>query len=471
MSFYDSHLRICALALLPALLGLVLLGCSKTEDSVVMVREPRPEMEVEAIPETDEPPQPDHLVNPPADPRAALAQALDNGLLAGNQSKNDKLRAMLEVAGVPEASQVLVFSKTSLQHRLIGPSNPRAIYFSDNCYLGYVPGGLVEYGDADPDPSIGSGMLAVDLRDAEKAELVQDGSCLACHDGARTNGGPGFFIRSVFPDAKGHVITSAGSTTVGQHTPLAKRWGGWYVTGNSGGSHHRGNQVTVEQANGDAYIDNALGSNIEDLSSRFNIGRYLQPTSDIVALMVLEHQVQMHNRLTQGSTVVHEQYERSKSLAKYLEEPFEPSKNETLQRVIASNAGRIVRQILFCNEIELTDPISGTDAFIHQFRANRKEDTLGRSLKDFDLLTRMFKYRCSYMVYSQAFKQLHPMLKDAVLEKLQTALDGKGDASVYGHLEEEERKAILHILQHTGVLAISDEEPATADSSARITRD
>jgi hypothetical protein len=407
------------------------------------------EVEIAEQVEPKGPAQPDHLVNPPANPRVALANALDDGLLDSDRSKNDKLRAVLEVAGVPEASQVLVFSKTSLQLKLISPSNPRAIYFNDNCYIGYVPGGLVEYGDADPDPTIGSGMFAIDLREKDQAALTPDGSCLSCHDGARTNGRPGFFIRSVFPNPEGHVITSAGSTTVGHDTPLAKRWGGWYVTGNSGSTHHRGNQVTIEHPSGDAHIDNALGSNIDDLSHRFNVNRYLQPTSDIVALMVLEHQVQMHNRLTQGSGVVHEQYERSEALAEYLEEPFEPSKNETLQRVIESNAGRIVRQMLFCNEVELTEPVAGTELFLEQFRANRKEDAEGRSLKDFDLETRIFKHRCSYMVYSQAFAMMHPMLKDAVVTKLREVLAGQGDESIYGHLDANERQVIATILTET----------------------
>ncbi|MEM9108834.1 MAG: hypothetical protein AAGC72_02320 [Planctomycetota bacterium] len=457
MSFYRHDSGLAISAVLVSLITFGMLGCADAEwqatqdEPTAAVRSEQAGAHQPVIEPSVEPQQPSHLVNPPDDPRAAIAAALDDGLLGGEGSNNDKLRSMLEVAGVPEASQVLVFSKTSLQHRLISPSNPRAIYFNDNCYIGYVPGGLVEYGDADPDPAVGSGMFAVDLRDEAKAALTVDGSCLACHEGARTNGRAGFLVRSVFPNPDGHVITSAGSTTVGHHTPIEKRWGGWYVTGKSGQSHHRGNQVTIEHPNGDAYIDNAIGSNIEDLSDRFNVKRYLQPTSDIVALMVLEHQVQMHNRLTQGSTVVHEQYERSKSLAQYLEEPFEPSENETLQRVIASNASRIVQQMLYHDEVELTEPIVGSDAFIHQFRANRKEDRRGRSLKDFDLDTRMFRYRCSYMVYSQAFDLMHPLLKEAVLLELKDVLEGNGSHSVYGYLGAGERKAILEILKDTGV--------------------
>lgn len=461
MSFYSSTIKTTALLLLLLSLGLGTTGCSKAEKAVEADDSSTPEQVTAepdpmptAVPTPTATAQPEHLTHPPSDPRAALIEAFENGLLKGDQSNNEKLSLVLKTAGVPEASQVLVFSKTSLQHRKINPSNPRAIYFNDNCYIGYVPGGLIEYGDADPDPAVGSGLLAVDPNHNEEAQLVQDNSCLSCHEGSRTNGRPGLFIRSVFPDPEGHVITSAGSTNVGHDTPLAKRWGGWYVTGNSGGTHHRGNQVTIEHPNGDAYIDNALGSNVDDLSHRFNTARYLQPTSDIVALMVLEHQVQMHNLLTQGSAAVHEQVKRSRSLAEYLEEPYDPSKNDTLQRVINSNAERIVKHLLYSDEVALTEPVAGTQAFIDQFRANRKEDDQARSLKDFDLETRLFKYRCSYMVYSHAYELMHPLLKDAVVDKLRAVLQGQGDAAVYGHLDADEREAILAILTDTGVLRL-----------------
>ena len=451
MSFYCRCTRSIAQPLLFAVLCGWATGCAESEKQADAAAVDPPDQAVTAS-EPEAPAQPDHLVHPPANPRLRLFEALDNGLLAGDLSNNDKLRAMLEVAGVPEASQVLVFSKTSLQLKLISPSNPRAIYFNDNCYIGYVPGGLIEYGDTDPDPAISSGLFALDLRDDADAEFTTDASCLSCHDGARTNGRPGFFIRSVFPDPDGHVITSAGSTNVSHDTPLAKRWGGWYVTGHSGSGHHRGNQVTIEHPNGDAYIDNALGSNVDDLSHRFNINRYLQPTSDIVALMVLEHQVQMHNLLTQGRSVVYEQYERSRSLAEYLKEPFNPDKNDTLQRVINSNAERIVKHLLFCDEVALAEPVSGSDAFVDQFRANRRGDSQGRSLKDFDLQTRMFKYRCSYMVYSQAFEYMPKLLKDAVVDKLRGVLNGDDENDAFGHLGNDEREAILAILRDTGVL-------------------
>lgn len=414
-----------------------------------------PAMVAEIAAEPD-PVMPDYLVNPPADPRAAIVDALADGLLDPEKlaSDNERLAALLETAGVSQASQVLVFSKTSLQHQMISPHNPRAIYFNDDCYIGYVPGGRVEYGDADADPTVGSGFFALDVGDGLRARLKKDDTCLTCHAGSRTFGKPGFFIRSVFPSANGHIITSAGSTNVGHHTPLEERWGGWYVTGRSGKTHHRGNQVTIEQANGDASIDNARGSNVNNLTGRFAIKRYLQPTSDIVALMVLEHQVQMHNRLTQGTSSVHAAIERGQSIARSLGDPFDPGQNDTLQRVITSNANKIVRHLLYCSEIELAEPVVGDAAFQHAFRANRREDGEGRSLKDFDLNTRMFRYRCSYMVYSRAYELMPSLLKEAVSAKLREVLEGRGDGDVYGHLKEAERKAILEILEQTGVLPL-----------------
>lgn len=392
------------------------------------------------------------LAHPPEDPRSALTGALASGLLADIDAPNDRLRAVLHAAGVSEASQVLVFSKTSLQDRLISPRHPRAIYFNDDCYIGYVPGGLIEYGDADQDPAVGSGLFALDPRDGADATLTASTQCLSCHGGSRTNNRPGFLVRSVFPDAEGFPITSAGSHLVGHDTPLRDRWGGWYVTGEHGDARHMGNMFAIESDNGNADYDREPGANITDLSPYFNTDRYLEPTSDIVALMVLEHQVTMHNLLTQGSSLVHEQAERSRSLAEYLEEPFDPAKNETLQRVIASNAEKIVNHLLFCDEIALTQPVVGGEAFQQAFRANRREDQRGRSLKDFDLRTRMFKYRCSYMVYSRAFGLMPGLLKDAVVQKLRAILTGADNDPAYEHLPAEERRAILGILRETGVL-------------------
>ena len=429
-------------------LFLSLLGCDSGEVQTQVGTVSAAESDATQKPAA-EPREPEHLVHPPQAPRKAIKAVLAAGLLGREGTTRAHLGELLKAAGISEASQVLVFSKSSLQHRLISPNNPRSIYFNDDCYVGHVPDGLIEYADTDPDPEIVSGFFTIDPDLGKGATLDADRSCLACHDGSRTDGGPGFLVRSVFPDPDGRLILSAGSTVVGPDTPIDKRWGGWYVTGKSGQTHHRGNQVTIEQADGNAFINNELGSNVTDLSDHFSVKRYLQPTSDIVALMVLEHQVNMHNQLTQGSASVRKQIERSKSLAKYLGEPYDPATADTLQLVIASRSKKIVKHLLFCDEIALTDPIVGGEAFQQGFRANRHEDSQGRSLKDFDLKTRMFKYRCSYMIYSKAFETMPKLLKDAVLTQLKAVLTGEDDDPDYAHLGDHERAAILHILHET----------------------
>jgi hypothetical protein len=396
---------------------------------------------------------PPHLKQPPADPRAALSASLPAGLLQDDATPNYNLQAVLRTAGVPQASQVLVFSKTSMQNRRISPRSPRAIYFNDDCYIGYVPGGLIEFADADADPAVGSGFFALDMRQGIEATLASNSACMDCHAGSRTHNRPGLLVRSVFPDEAGFPITAAGSSVVGHHTPLEERWGGWYVTGTHGATLHMGNTIARETDDPiGAEFNPESGANVTDLSPYFDTGRYLRPTSDIVALMVLEHQVQMHNLLTQGASVVHEQALRTRALAKMFGEAFDSAKSDTLQLVLNANADRIVKHMLFSEEIALASPIVGGAPFQASFRANRKEDRLGRSLKDFDLSTRMFKYRCSYMVYSRAFSFMPPLLRDAVMTKLLGVLEGQNDAPAYKHLGKDERKAIHTILQDTGVL-------------------
>lgn len=391
---------------------------------------------------------PAHLAQPPADPREAINQALESRELANNGDDLAFLRDMLRVAGVPEASQVMVFSLTSHQDHIISRTNPRAIYFSDDAYLGYVPGGIIEYSDVDLDE--GTGFFILDQRIDAPHVLKSVQSCLLCHEGGRTGNRRGLLVRSVFVGDNGFPIASGGSFFVSHDTPMKNRWGGWYVTGEHGQTRHMGNVLATEAADGRRpSLDRERGANVTDLSPYFNVSKYLRPTSDIVALMVLEHQVVMHNLMTQGASAVNEQANRSSSIAEQFGEPFDPAAAETLQVVINSQTERIVRHLLYANEITLDDPVVGDAAFARQFRANRKEDTAGRSLKDFDLDTRMFKYRCSYMIYSRAFREIPELLQNAVYARLAAGLNAESDDELFAHLEADEREAIATILRET----------------------
>lgn len=397
-------------------------------------------------PEAPSPPDIKHLKTPPADPRATLEAALASGELAPTGDARQFLSDVLATTGVPTASQILVFSKTSLQSPLISPSNPRALYFSDDFYVGYVPGGVIEISDTDPDE--GTGFYALDPRSRdERLRLDEPASCLNCHSGARTNYAPGLFIRSVFPDDEGFPITSGGSFVTGHESPLEERWGGWYVTGRHGSMRHMGNAIAKDLGN-NAALDTESGANLASLDRLLATDRYLTPGSDIVALMVLEHQAPMHNHLTQGSMSVRQQTFRSRRVAESGGGTFDPHESATLMSLVDSVSGRIVKHMLFVDEHPLDDAVHGDREFVRQFRANRREADDGRSLKDLDLRTRLFRYRCSYMVYSRAFDQMPDLLKEAVYQKLYDALTGP-ETELNAHLEEDERAEILDILRQT----------------------
>jgi len=392
---------------------------------------------------------PAHLASPPTHPTSAIVKALESGELRNTADDLAFLRQMLQITGTPEASQVLVFSLTSHQDAIIRRDNPRAIYYSDEAYIGYVPGGVIEYSDVDP--TVGTGFYVLDQTEEKSPlHLRNTESCLLCHEGGRTEYNRGLMVRSVFVRGNGFPYTNSGSFMVSHDTPMENRWGGWYVTGEHGDIRHMGNVVATDNGeNTRASIDRNAGANITDLSPYFNPAKYLSTGSDIVALMVLEHQVEMHNRLTQGGIVVNEQTARSASIAKSLGEEFDPAASDTLQLVIRSRADKILRHMLYVDEITLTNAIHGDEAFITQFRANRREDAAGRSLKDFDLSTRMFKYRCSYMIYTQAFEQMPELLKTAVYERLAAGLKRDSTDELFKHLDADEREAIDTILRQT----------------------
>ena len=199
----------------------------------------------------------------------------------------ERLDFVLKTLNVPVESQVLVFSKTSLQNGLIHPKNPRSLYFSEDAYVGYVPGGDIEA--IVQDSVLGPVYYLIGSHHEKGLEIERDTSnCLSCHGTGRTEGVPGMLIRSVYPDEDGHPLLQLGTTDVDQTTPLEERWGGWYVTGRSS-IPHLGNRVFSED--GDREPEEGF---LEDIGGVIDAGKYPVATSDIVALMVLEHQCKAH---------------------------------------------------------------------------------------------------------------------------------------------------------------------------------
>lgn len=365
------------------------------------------------------------------------------------------LPALLAELDVPVSSQTLVFSKTSLQRNRIAPRTPRALYFSDDVYVGFCQeGDLLEISAVDP--QLGTVFYTLEQPPLEEQPLEplvrpqltrQTDNCLICHGSSQTKEVPGHVVRSVFADAGGLPILSAGTTRVDQTTPLAKRWGGWYVTGTHGEQTHLGNLV-VRARRVTGPVDNAAGQNVTSLAGRFDTSQYLSPHSDIVALMVLEHQADAHNYLARASFLTRQAMHYQQALNRELGEPEDHVWDSTTSRI--KSAGEpLVEYLFYSGEEKLTAPIRGTSGFAEEFAARGPRDRQGRSLRDFDLQTRMFKHPCSYLVYSPSFAALPAEVKDFVLRRMWDVLHGRDSSGKFAHLSAADRRAILEILRDT----------------------
>jgi len=87
------------------------------------------------------------------------------------------LPSILQALRLPAASQLLVFTKSSVQASRISPRNPRAIFFDDTVTLGFIPGAeFLEF--AAEDPRQGVVFYTLDQRAAEKP--IMSGATSAC---------------------------------------------------------------------------------------------------------------------------------------------------------------------------------------------------------------------------------------------------------------------------------------------------
>jgi hypothetical protein len=316
----------------------------------------------------------------------------DNAVTRVGDGKARDLAGLLQAFGINPDSQMLVFSKTSFQASRIGPRNPRAVYFNDEVAVGWVRGGE------------GIEVAALDAKQGVVFYTFNDGKfthrdeCLHCHYGPATAGVPGLFVGSVYPDAAGNPSRDRAIIT-DHRTPFADRWGGWYVNAARGEQKDRANAVAVDPAEPHAL---AL------LAMKFNPAGYLSPTSDIVALMVFEHQTQFLNLLTRV------QWSGSDS-----------------------DIEELARYMTFQDEALLAEPVEGVSTFTKTFQLRGLHDRQGRSLRDFDLRTRLFRYPLSYMVYSPAFDALPAGVRVRALHR------------AFELMKPEDRAAAREILRDT----------------------
>ena len=367
----------------------------------------------------------------PDDPIARLQRKLDAG-----ETKlvwDDKfgyLPGVLDALGIPKSSQMLVFSKTSFQRKLISPWNPRALYFNDEVYIGYVPDApVMEISSVDP--KNGGMFYTLEQEKVRKPKFERNADCMQCHGAQRSLGVPGHFVRSVPTDANGELDAPNEISDITQCTPIADRWAGWYVTGQHGAQTHRGNLVGEDAFARAKEEANYLG-NLSELGKFFDESRYVERGSDIAALMVLEHQAHMHNYITRLN------FEAQIMTAMYGH-----------IRYLRHQEDAFLRYLLFTEEAPLTAPIAGNAEYVAAFTKAGPRDSKGRSLRDFDLQTRMFKYPCSFLIYSEAFREMMPVMKEELLRRLHGILTGKETPPDFAKIPASDRQAILEILRET----------------------
>jgi hypothetical protein len=372
---------------------------------------------------------------PPDDPVARLAKRVEKGEVKLDYEPGwGYLPGLLKQLGLNIDSQVLVFSKTSFQATKISPRAPRALYFNDEVAIGFVQNGdVLEF--AALDPKQGVNFYTLDVEKADKPTFDRRDTCLQCHQGISTLGVPGILVSSVYPGADGMPAFRGNARITDHRSSLEDRWGGWYVTGTHGSQHHMGNAVAHNSAQ-PQLLETQGTQNLTSLARRFDTSRYLGPTSDIVALMTLEHQTRMTNLMTRigWDTRVAEN---------------EGKKDNAMRDRLNGEIEDMVTYLLFADEKPLAEPVQGVSTFTNTFPARGPRDRQGRSLRDFDLQTRLFRYPLSYMVYSAAFDAMPEYVRERVYQRLYDVLTGKDHSEAYVRLSADDRRNVLEILRET----------------------
>jgi hypothetical protein len=386
----------------------------------------------------------------PADPVADLQARIsaDRSALA-YEGPQGYLKSLLKELGVPISSQSLVFSKTSFQRQWINPKSPRALYFNDDLYVGYVRGGdVLEL--ASQDPQLGTVFYTLSQDPERRARFLrQTDNCLQCHDGTGlTLGVPGVTVRSVYPAADGQPRFNLGGFRTTWKSSFEDRWGGWYVTGEHGSLRHLGNLFFPDEPNPDLKSLRDKGANVTDLGKRIDIESYPADTSDIVALMVLEYQTAVHNLITRANHETRIAVAQNDEINRSLGVPLRPL-TEGSKRRVGYACEPLIEALLYAEEATLGQTVKGNSTFATDFEQRGPLDRKGRSLRQFDMTRRMFKYPLSYLIYSKAFAGLPAEARDYVARRLKDILEGRDPKPVFAHLTPDLSREILEIVTET----------------------
>jgi hypothetical protein len=347
------------------------------------------------------------------------------------------LQSALEALQVPVDSQLLVFSRFSLQRKLINEQNPRALFFNDRVALGWVRGGdLLEV--AAHDESAGVVFYTLEQRADTAAgppQFKRAFECLGCHVTGSTLGVPGLLM---FSTTRPEASESSGLPRHIDHSDaLPRRFGGWFVTGSTGSVQHMGNNM--------AALDGRSNRELGSVENLFDADGYRALSSDIVAHLVLTHQAGMTNLLTRAGW-------EARLAESWMHPPYTPTpgQEERTAAVMAGIAGELVDYLLFIDEAKLTEGVRGGSGFAERFSASGPRDRKGRSLYELDLNRRLMKYPCSYLIYSAAFDALPPLAKDPIYRRMWQVLSGQEQAPQYrSALSLADRQSIVEILRDT----------------------
>jgi hypothetical protein len=291
------------------------------------------------------------------------------------------------------------------------------------------------------DPERGGMFYTLEQKDSAKPKFVRRDECLQCHASPKTLGVPGHVVRSVYSDPEGYPMTQIGSFVTDHRSPMHERYGGWFVTGSTGGQPHMGNAFAYDRNKPDT-LKPVKVNEVADLSP------YLTPHGDIVALTVMAHQTSLHNYVTRVNYETRVALHMQAGMNKALGRP-EHELSESVDRRITRAAHILARQVLFAEEEPLKAPMRGSSGFEKEFGVNARRDKQGRSLRDFDLTRRLFKYPCSFLVYSPSFAALPKIVRDRFELRMLEILTGKDGGDDFKHLSSADRRAILEILNET----------------------
>lgn len=384
-----------------------------------------------AFDEIDAPPH-NYRQRTPMDKFTRLKDAFESGQIPLDRSSEKAfVLSLLSALEIPVSSQMLVFSTTSLQLSLISPANPRALYFNEDIYLGYVPGGRIEIVSIDPE--LGGIFYIFDIaKNDQSLRIERSGRCMNCHAGEDTGYVPGLVVKSVIPGPTGGSLTAYRLAQTGHGIPFEQRFGGWYVTGRHGITNHWGNLIGELAAGKLTTIPNPPGD-------RFNFEKYPTTTSDILPQLLHEHQAGFVNRVVEAAYRARTALHTSNGQL------------TTEQTAELDNQAKLVtRYLLFTDEVTLPPGgVEGDAAYREDFLRTRRATSDGISLKDFDLRTRLFKHRCSYMIYNPVFGGLPADFKQRVYRRLRDALSWENPHQDFAYLPAAEKRAIHAILKAT----------------------